>query len=190
MLLLLSFARHCRWVWMGCLALPFASVLLPGFSPPRPAIASEAASEAAPVFSPLPGEGDPSTQTTPAPAAVPSREAASPTDEPLREDATLIPGRPQIALTLPELLTLVVTGNRDLRARQLQRLVAQQQLQDAEAAFDPRFTPAVGIGVSQSFDAGLRGGGNLPGSIGGTATELGDRTTLTQIGRASCRERV
>ncbi|MEL6398441.1 MAG: TolC family protein [Cyanobacteria bacterium J06626_4] len=172
--------RHRLWVEIGCLALPCACVLIPGFLLPSPAIANEAASETAPVFSPLPGEGDPSTQTTPAPAAVPSRDAASPTDEPLQEDATLIPGRSRIALTLPELLTLVVTGNRDLRDRQLQRLVEQQQLQAAEAAFDPRFTPAVGIGVSQSFDAGLRGGGNLPGGIGGTETELGDRTTLTQ----------
>ena len=119
----LSLVRYRLWVGIGCLALPCACVLIPGFLLPSPAIASEAAGETAPAFSPLPGEGDPSTQTTPAPAAVPSREAASPTDEPLREDATLIPGRPQIALTLPELLTLVATGNPDLRDRQLQRLV-------------------------------------------------------------------
>ena len=164
------------WVWICCLAMPLAPVLVPGLSPVSPAIAREEA----PIFNPLPSEADRPLQTPSDPADVPPRDAASPADEPVREDATLIPGRPQIALTLPELLTLVVTGNRDLRDRQLQRLVEQQQLQEAEAAFDPRFTPAVGIGVSQSFDAGFRGSGNLPGSIGGTDTELGDRTTLTQ----------
>ena len=173
----LSLVRYRLWVGIGCLALPCACVLIPGFLLPSPAIASEAAGETAPAFSPLPGEADRPPQTTP---AADDGDAISPTAEPPREDATLIPGRPQIALTLSELLTLVVTGNRDLRDRQLQRLVEQQQLQAAEAAFDPRFTPAVGIGVSQSFDAGLRGGGNLLGSIGGTATEVGDRATLTQ----------
>ena len=79
----LSPVRHRPWVGFACLALPFASVLLPDLLSLSPVIASETA----PVFSPLPGEGDPSTQTTPAPAAVPSRDAASPTDEPLQDDA-------------------------------------------------------------------------------------------------------
>lgn len=88
--------------------------------------------------------------------------------------------RSQLALSLPELIELVVMGNRDLRDQQLQRLIEQQELQEAEEQFDPRWTPAVGVGITQRFNEGFATGGNLPGTIGGDTTELGDRTTLTQ----------
>jgi outer membrane protein len=128
-----------------------------------------------PVFSPLP------TDEVPVESG-PDRPASDPlTDSP--EGRDVVPGddRTQVAITLPELITWVVAGNRDLRDRQLQRLIEQQQLDEAEARFDPRVTPAVGIGIRQRFDAGFQSGTRLPGSIGGSnTTELGDRTTLTQ----------
>jgi outer membrane protein TolC len=88
--------------------------------------------------------------------------------------------RPQVALNLTDLINLVVAGNRDLRDRQLQRLIEQQQLVEAESRFDPRFTPAVGLGVTQTFADDFILNRNLRGSIGGSATEIGDRATLTQ----------
>ncbi|MGF1524729.1 MAG: TolC family protein [Leptolyngbyaceae cyanobacterium] len=88
--------------------------------------------------------------------------------------------RSQLALSLPELIELVVIGNRDLRDQQLQRLIEQQELQEAEEQFDPRWTPAVGVGITQRFDEGFATQAPLPGAIGGDTTELGDRTTLTQ----------
>ena len=114
--------------------------------------------------------------------ATPALSAEPPEFSPLpTEPEALTPaGRSQVALSLPELIDLVVTGNRDLRDQQLQRLVQRQELQAAEETFDPRLTPAVGVGVSQSFHDNSPSGGNLPGSIGGTSNDLGDRTTLSQ----------
>ena len=98
----------------------------------------------------------------------------------LPPDALIETDRAQLALSLPELIELVVMGNRDLRDQQLQRLIEQQELQEAEESFDPRLTPAIGVGITQRFDEGLSTPANLPGTIGGTTDELGDRTTLTQ----------
>lgn len=95
-------------------------------------------------------------------------------------DMEIADERSQVALTLPELLNLVITGNRDLRDRQLQRLIDQQQLQAAEERFDPQLTPTVGVGISQSWEENLRGRGSLPGIIGGQSSDLGDRSTLVQ----------
>ncbi|NER85204.1 MAG: hypothetical protein F6K42_38020, partial [Leptolyngbya sp. SIO1D8] len=119
---------------------------------PMAQVSPELPAEDAPVFSPLPAETGPLIRSE----------------------------RSQVALSLPELIELVVTGNRDLRDQQLQRLIQRQELQAAEEAFDPRLTPAVGIGISQSFYDGSPSGASLPGSIGSTSDELGDRTTLTQ----------
>ena len=88
--------------------------------------------------------------------------------------------RPQVSLNLTDLINLVVAGNRDLRDRQLQRLIEQQQLVEAESRFDPRFTPAVGLGVTQTFEDDFTINRNLRGSIGSSSTEIGDRATLTQ----------
>jgi outer membrane protein TolC len=85
-----------------------------------------------------------------------------------------------VPITLAELISLAVAGNRDLRDRQLQRLIEQQQLEAAEARFDPRLTPEVGTGLNQQFDEGFSGGGILGSQFGSTSTEVSDRTTLSQ----------
>ncbi|MGF1460950.1 MAG: TolC family protein, partial [Leptolyngbyaceae cyanobacterium] len=129
-----------------------------------------------PVFSPLPSE------STSAPESLPPGEVPDENDDGVAPALlpTLDADRARVSLTLPTLLNLVVEGNRDLRDRQLQRLIEAQRLEEAESLFDPRLTPAVGLGLSQSFDEDVRIGANLPGSIGGSETELGDRTTLSQ----------
>lgn len=131
----------------------------------------ETAPEEPPQFSPLPvAPAAPPVPTAPPDAAIPS---ASPTPAPSAE-------RSPIAISLPELLALVVTGNRDLRDQQLQRLIEQQELQEAEETFDPRLTPVFGVGLRQRF---FRDGFpvvTLPEVIGGDFTELGDRTTFSQ----------
>lgn len=134
---------------------------------------------AEPEFSPLPTETRPASET---PAA--ETPAALPPESPPEPDTIAPAGsgtdRLRIALTLPDLINLVLAGNRDLRDRQLQRLIERQELTEAESRFDPRVTPAVGVGLSQSWDEDIGIGRRLPGSIGGSATALGDRTTLTQ----------
>jgi outer membrane protein len=138
-------------------------------------------------LSQVPAETDPAFDALPEPpllpAAIPADRSPTSTfegDAPSPDRPPAAFERPRVALTLPDLINLVVAGNRDLRDRQLQRLIEQQQLVEAESQFDPRLTPAVGIGLSQSFDENLSIRGNLRGSIGGSATELGDRTTLNQ----------
>ncbi|NEQ46089.1 MAG: TolC family protein [Leptolyngbya sp. SIOISBB] len=126
-----------------------------------------------PVFQPLPA-APPPTVATPSelPEATLDTEGLGPN--------VAITNRSQVSLTLPDLINLVVAGNRALRDRQLQRLIEQQQLVEAESRFDPRLTPAVGLGVNQSFDEDVSLGRSLRGSIGGSSTDIGDRTTLTQ----------
>lgn len=127
-----------------------------------------------PVFQPLPSTSAPMVES---PTDLP---AASSLDVEGEGPTAAIADRAPVFLSLPELINLVVAGNRALRDRQLQRLIEQQQLVEAESRFDPRLTPAVGLGVSQSFDEDAALSGNLRGSIGGSSTDIGDRTTLTQ----------
>ncbi|MEO1095341.1 MAG: TolC family protein [Cyanobacteria bacterium J06638_28] len=89
-------------------------------------------------------------------------------------------GRSQVAISLPELIELVVTGNRDLRDQQLERLVQRQELREAEAAFDPRLTPITGLRVRQSFADDIDSGSGLASGIRGDDVELSDRTVLSQ----------
>lgn len=58
-----------------------------------------------------------------------------------------------VNLTLPELLTLTLEGNRSLRNDTLDRIVQRQQLNEAEQAFDPRFTPIFSVGVTQQLSS-------------------------------------
>lgn len=149
-----------------------------------------------PVFSPLPDqeEGspetidatdtdttdiDPGAETRPSePASVPSPHL--PAAETVVPELLPATERSPVVIALPELIELAISGNRDLRDEQIQRLLQRQQLQAAEEQFDPQITPAIGVGISQSLYSGAPIAGNLPGSIGGTSDELGDRTTLTQ----------
>lgn len=147
------------------------------------------ASEEEPIFSPLPGAVQPEEDATVPPeesvedSADPVLQEAVPAVQPEMPEILLeegAAGRSQVSLTLPDLIDLVVTGNRDLRDRQLQRLIERQQLREAESRFDPRFTPAVGVGISQSFEDDFISRGSLPNTIGSISTEVGDRTTLIQ----------
>jgi outer membrane protein TolC len=148
-----------------------------------------------PAFSPLPmpeqGIGSPSPSHSESEASVEPSVPLSPSTP--FPSTSLQDDRTQVLLTLPELLNLVVTGNRDLRDRQLQRLIDQQKLIEAEARFDPRFTPAVGVGLRQNFYEDGGSSISLPGIIGGTdTTELSDTTSVNQsagfLGRVQTRQ--
>ena len=58
-----------------------------------------------------------------------------------------------IDLTLPDLLNLTLQQNRDLQNATLERIIQRQQLNAAEQTFDPRFTPVLGIEVTQNLSA-------------------------------------
>lgn len=158
-------SRAFRWryqlVLVWCLAI--------AGMPHQPAFAEENT----PRFSPLPNPETSPSMPQQSPGTLSRPEPGTGTDIPSDN-------RVSVPITLAELINLVVAGNRDLRDRQLQRLIDRQQLEEVESRFDPRFTPAVGLGLTQSFNDNLTEGRTLPGSIGGTAIDLGDRTTLTQ----------
>ena len=88
--------------------------------------------------------------------------AAEETEEtlPLIEESwppTLTPGEQSSArvinLTLPDLLNLTLQGNRELRNTTLDRIVQRQELNQAEQAFNPRFTPTLRVDVSRNLSA-------------------------------------
>lgn len=79
-------------------------------------------------------------------------------------------GGERVEIALPELIDLVLQGNRDLQNQQLQRIVQRQQLSEAEQAFDPRLTPNLSIGLTQDFS------GN--GRVGGSDTFFDESATL------------
>jgi outer membrane protein TolC len=56
-----------------------------------------------------------------------------------------------VELDLPELITIVIQGNRELKNAVLERIVQQQVLQEAESRFDPQLTPNVSLQVRQDL---------------------------------------
>lgn len=124
----------------------------------------------------------PLAQGTPTPnVEEPPTFSPLPTRQQPVEPAPLVqPERSQVAISLPELIELVVTSNRDLRDQQLERLVQRQELREAEAAFDPRLTPVAGVRVRQSFTDDIDSGSGLASGIRGDDVALGDRTVLSQ----------
>ncbi|MBD1847727.1 TolC family protein [Cyanobacteria bacterium FACHB-63] len=85
----------------------------------------------------------------------------------------------QVSITLPELITLVLQGNRTLRNQTLQRLVQRQELRAAEQKFDPRITPALSAGIAQSLSsASVSGDLDTPFGVSGGVTGRSRQTTL------------
>jgi outer membrane protein len=83
-----------------------------------------------------------------------------PTGEQPMSPAT--PGTEIVSLTLPDLLTRTLAGNRSLQNQALGRIVQQQQLVAAEQAFNPRFIPILRVDATRR-DLGTSG--TTPGSI-------------------------
>jgi outer membrane protein len=50
-----------------------------------------------------------------------------------------------VELTLPDLLNIVIQGNRDIKNDVLERVVQRQTLNEAESVFNPRITPSLSI---------------------------------------------
>jgi outer membrane protein len=55
-----------------------------------------------------------------------------------------------VELTLPDLLNIVIQGNRDIKNDVLERVVQRQTLNEAESRFDPRFTPNLSLQASRN----------------------------------------
>lgn len=95
---------------------------------------------------------------------------------PPTEAAPVPQGEPQVVpLTLSDLLTLTLEGNRDLRNRVLDRTVERQTLAAAEQTFDPRFTPTLEVNATLTEFGGVEGSESELGAV-----LLGGRTDFDQ----------
>lgn len=95
---------------------------------------------------------------------------------PPTEAAPVPQGEPQtVPLTLSDLLTLTLEGNRDLRNRVLDRTVERQTLAAAEQTFDPRFTPTLEVNATLTEFGGVEGSESELGAV-----LLGGRTDFDQ----------
>jgi outer membrane protein len=74
-----------------------------------------------------------------------------------------------VQLTLPDLVTLLLQNNRELKNAALDRIVQRQELREAERTFSPRVTPLLGIGISQALSGGVAGSAPLS-NVEGEAT--------------------
>jgi len=148
---------------LGC-SLLGAIALVPLCAPPTLA-------QALPTLPPASQETpDETSPETPSPE-IPSPEIPSP-EIPSTANA--------IELNLPDLINIVIQGNRDLKNAVLERVVQRQTLTEEESRFSPQITPNFSVRAEQDLsDTDL--GANPAGFDDNAATlGLGDRTTLTQ----------
>lgn len=106
----------------------------------------------------------------------------SPLSQPNPPSSSPTPSAPQlVSLRLPQLIDLVLEGNRELRNALLQRIVQQQELAEAESLFEPDFTPRLSVGVTQPLETSENG---FVGSDRTTTDEQAQllAETLTPIG--------
>jgi outer membrane protein TolC len=109
-------------------------------------------------------------------APFPAWAESLPLVPPPTEAAPVPQGEPQtVPLTLPDLLTLTLEGNRDLRNRVLDRTVERQTLAAAEQTFDPRFTPTLEVNATLTEFGGVEGSESELGAV-----LLGGRTDFDQ----------
>ncbi|MCU0571338.1 MAG: TolC family protein [Oculatellaceae cyanobacterium Prado106] len=52
---------------------------------------------------------------------------------------------------MPDVVSLLLQNNRQLRNSTLSRIIQREQLRDVESTFAPRLEPLLGLGVSQTF---------------------------------------
>jgi outer membrane protein len=60
------------------------------------------------------------------------------------------PAASVVELTLPDLLNIVIQGNREIKNDVLERVVQRQTLNEAESRFDPRFTPSLSLEATRN----------------------------------------
>ena len=109
-------------------------------------------------------------------APFPALAESLPLVPPPTEAAPVPQGEPQaVPLTLSDLLTLTLEGNRDLRNRVLDRTVERQTLAAAEQTFDPRFTPTLEVNATLTEFGGVEGSESELGAV-----LLGGRTDFDQ----------
>ena len=85
-----------------------------------------------------------------------------------------------IELNLPDLINIVIQGNRDLRNAVLERVVQRQILNQEESRFDPQFTPDFSLQAERDLSNSAPSS-NIAGTDNNLATiGLDDRTTLNQ----------
>lgn len=85
-----------------------------------------------------------------------------------------------VQLTLPDVITLLLQNNRDLKNAANDRIVQRQQLREAESTFTPKVQPFLGLGISQTLSNATVGAAPLSAiSVSGFGRSAsGDTDTL------------
>ena len=99
-----------------------------------------------------------------------------------RELPTSTPGTSErIQLNLPDLINVVIQGNRELKNAVLERVVQQQTLVQAESAFSPQLTPSLSIRADRTLSNSdsSASNNNFPGGDGGDRTDFSEDLEVT-----------
>ena len=121
--------------------------------------------------------------------STPTRAQTSPIpppslDETVSTEADAIQGDSStvevIELTLPDLINIVIQGNRDLRNAVLERVVQRQVLEQEESRFDPQFTPDFSLQVDRDLSSSSPNFNGADSDNNLAAIGLDNRTTLNQ----------
>lgn len=157
--------------------LPLAAVtllLLDPLGTQPPTAAQDPLLETLPFSDQVNPENPPIEPTTPdSPTTSPVDPA--PAEVPL-ENPQFTQSNRVVNLTPANLLDLTLQGNRDLRNAILERIVQRQELNAAEQAFNPRFTPTLRVDVTQNLSAS---GANIVDTDNGLQL-FGDTTDIEE----------
>ncbi|MDJ0704887.1 MAG: TolC family protein [Leptolyngbyaceae cyanobacterium MO_188.B28] len=115
-------------------------------------------------------------QTSPMP--MPALEPSVSTEaEALQNQSTAVEA---VELTLPDLINIVIQGNRDLKNAVLERVVQRQVLEQEESRFDPQFTPDFSLQVDRDLSSSPPSSNGARSDDNFATVGLDDRTTLNQ----------
>lgn len=142
--------------WLVLFSLPSLAQTLPSL-PPAEAESSE----------------DPPTET---PAAEPESIQAPLPQAPSQAEPL---ATNTVELNLPDLINIVIQGNRDLKNAVLERVVQRQTLTEEESVFSPRLTPNFSVRAEREFSDSASIS-DIAGFDDNSDSRSGDRTTLTE----------
>ncbi|MEO1395842.1 MAG: TolC family protein [Cyanobacteria bacterium J06634_5] len=168
------------WRWTLALAGPIVMVA-PATGQTLPTLPSTL-----PPATSVPPATSPSAEEPPA-EELPAEElpAESPAPESEAPESEAVPESPAasdaVELNLPDLVNIVIQGNRELKNAVLERVVQQQTLTEAESVFSPRFTPSVSVQAERTLlESDFSGFDDSDRFDSPDRFDGGERTTLTE----------
>ena len=117
----------------------------------------------------------------PANTQAPTQEVFEETDpiEQATPQSDLLEGN-RVELNLPDLINIVIQGNRDLKNSVLERVVQRQTLNQEESVFSPRLTPNFSLRAERNFSDSSSIGDIAEFDDGTDGFDESDRTTVDE----------